>query len=124
MTVVPFVDPGALREVAHRLASHAGQLRAHAGALRMASAQAHWHSTGATAFRERGADICLALDRAAGELDDAAAAMARHADRVGDVLDAARRVAEHAAHEAASAGRRAFGDVEHAGAAVLHAVGL
>jgi hypothetical protein len=110
-----FADPGELRAIAHRIARHADQIRDQAAELVRAADAARWHSCAATACRQRVQAIATDLRRAAGELDDAAAAMLRHADRVSGYLEFMKHEVqavvdgvEHAASSALQVGESAL----------------
>jgi hypothetical protein len=124
MTSMLFTDPSELRAIARRISDHAGRVRTQATTLSAAVQTAHWYSPAANQFRDRAGAISATMIRAAGELDDAADAMMRHADRVSGLLDLLRAEAgavasgvEHGAHAVLSG-------AVHAGGSVLHAVGL
>jgi hypothetical protein len=115
-----FADPGDLRAIAHRIAAHADHVRAQAAALAHAADTARWYSPAADTFRGAVHDIAADLRRAAGELDDAAAAMLRHAAQVGHRLDAIR----HALDRVVVGVEEAGASIAHVGEAGLHAIGL
>ncbi len=116
-----FADPAELRAVAHRIARHADHLRVRAAALAIAAEQARWYSPAAAGFRAQVQGITRDLRRGAGELDAAAAAMLRHADRVGSVADLLRSEwdslvlgGQAVLGDLAEIGESALGDVGHA----------
>lgn len=125
-----FVDPAELRAVAHRVAHHADHLRVRAAALALAAEQTRWHSPAAAGFRAQVHGITRDLRRGASELDAAATAMLRHADRVGSVLEVVRGGWDSLVLGAASAlgdlsvlGESALGEVGGLGESVLGGVG-
>ena len=96
-------DPDDLDRLATRLSAAAEHVRDRAAAIRSAAAAARWQGPAADAFHARVTRHAAVLGRAAGELDDAAAELHRHADRVR--AEIARLIAiERAAAHALSAG--------------------
>jgi ABC-type transporter Mla subunit MlaD len=89
-------DPAALDTVARHLSGHADDLRGRASRLVAAAETVRWHSPAAATFRGDVRDLALAFRRAAGEIDDAADALARHAGAVRQV-EAPLRAVQHAA---------------------------
>ena len=75
-------DPDDLDRLADRLAAAAIRVSERAAEVRAASSSAHWHGPAADAFHASVYREGALLDRASAELDDAAAALHRHADAV------------------------------------------
>lgn len=75
-------DPSELYAVADRISQHAAVTRSRALRLGTAVAAIDWRGTAAAAFRGEAYATIAALRGAAGRLDDAAAALRRHAGRV------------------------------------------
>ncbi len=115
-----FADPSDLRAIAHRISAHADQVRDQAAGIVRAGDAARWHSPAAAAFRQRAQVIAADLRRAAGELDDAAAALRRHADRLSHYLD----FMKHELSAAIDGTERAASSVVHAGEWAIHGFGL
>jgi hypothetical protein len=115
-----FADPSDLRAIAHRIYGHADQVRAQASTLVLAADSARWRSPAATTFRQQVQVIAADVHRAAGELDDAAAAMLRHADRVSHDLD----FVKHELQAVAEGFEHAGSSIVHVGQSALHAFGL
>jgi uncharacterized protein YukE len=91
-------DPEGLHRLAAQLSAAAGRARDRAVDVRATSASARWRGPAARAFHDAVFHESGVLERAAAELDDAAAALHRHADAVRHELDrllAAERAAEH-----------------------------
>jgi uncharacterized protein YukE len=122
MTSFLFTDPSELRATAHRISNHADHIRHQAATLAAATATARWFSPSARQFRHRAEDTCLALRRAAGELDDAATALRHHADNVGTVLSAVANGARAAIHDVVDIGTGAVSGAEHLGGSAVHAI--
>lgn len=80
-------DPSELYAVADRIGQHAAATRGRAFRLGAAVAAVDWLGVAATAFRAEAEVTIAALRSAAGRLDDAAAALRRHAGRVGALFD-------------------------------------
>jgi hypothetical protein len=80
-------DPSELYAVADRISQHAAATRARAFRLGAAVGAVDWRGLAATAFRAEAEVTLAALRSAAGRLDDAAAALRRHAGRVGALYD-------------------------------------
>ena len=96
-------DPDDLDRLALRLSRSASRLRDRAEEVRVASAAARWRGPAADAFHASVSHETGLLQRSAGELEDAAALLHRHADAVR--VEVARLVAaERAAHRLVSAG--------------------
>ncbi|MDX6198846.1 MAG: hypothetical protein QOJ79_1997 [Actinomycetota bacterium] len=90
-------DPEGLHRRATQLSAAAGRVRDRAADVRATSAWATWRGPAADAFHAAVAHESGVLERAAGELDDAAAALHRHAEAVRHELDrllAAERAAQ------------------------------
>lgn len=94
MTGLP--DPAALDTVARHLCGHADDLRGRASRLVAAAETVRWHSPAASAFRGDVRDLALSFRRAAGEIDDAADSLSRHARTV-RLVEAPARAVQHAA---------------------------
>lgn len=92
MSLLP--DPAELRAIADRIAAHATAARARAHDLGRGTAELQWRGGAADVFGARVAEVIGELRRAAAGLDDAAAALRRHASRVGDATALA--TVEHA----------------------------
>jgi uncharacterized protein YukE len=75
-------DPDGLDQLAARLAAAAARVRDRARDVRIVPASSRWRGPAADAFHASVFREGAALDRAADELDDAAAALHRHADAV------------------------------------------
>jgi uncharacterized protein YukE len=75
-------DPDGLDALAVQLSSAAARTRDRAAEVRATSASAHWRGQAADAFHASVYRESGLLQRAADELDDAAAALHRHADAV------------------------------------------
>jgi uncharacterized protein YukE len=91
-------DPDELDRLAGRLTAAAGHARDRATDVRAAAGRTTWRGPAAEAFAASVAREAAVVDRAADELDDAAAALHRHADAVRAHLArllAAERAAEH-----------------------------
>ena len=82
-------DPSELRALAGRVAATADTVRAGADRLGWAVAAVGWHGPAAGAFAVQAEVAIGGLRTAAGRLQDAAAALRRHADHVDDVLHVA-----------------------------------
>ncbi|HEV7205716.1 MAG TPA: hypothetical protein VGN18_13990 [Jatrophihabitans sp.] len=82
MSLLP--DPADLRAIADRIAAHATGTRSRAHALGRATAESPWRGTAADVFGTSAAEVIGELRRAAARLDDAADALRRHADRIGE----------------------------------------
>jgi uncharacterized protein YukE len=108
MALLP--DPAALETVARHITGHADDLRGRASRLASAAETVRWRSPAAAVFRGDVCDLASAYRRAAGEVDDAAHALRRHAAAVRHA-EAAIRAAE-----------RAVAAVEHAATAAVHGV--
>ncbi|HZC72937.1 MAG TPA: hypothetical protein VE442_19730 [Jatrophihabitans sp.] len=80
-------DPSELYAVADRISQHATATRAQALRLGAAVGALGWRGLAAAAFRAEAELTIAALRSAAGRLDDAAAALRRHAGRVGALYD-------------------------------------
>jgi hypothetical protein len=80
-------DPGELYAVADRIGQHAVATRERALRLSAAIGALDWRGLAAAAFRAEALVTIAALRAAAGRLDDAAAALRRHAARVGAVYN-------------------------------------
>jgi uncharacterized protein YukE len=95
------LDPAALDTVARRISGHADDLRGRASRLSAAAESVRWRSPAAAAFRGDVHRLALAFRRCAGEVDDAAHALHRHAAairRAEAVIRAAERAAASALH--------------------------
>lgn len=88
-------DPDALEAAARRLAADAQGLRDRARAVRRSAASMCWQGPAASAFRRALDDDLDVMHRAAGELEQAAAAMREHAAQVRERLERIRAL-EHA----------------------------
>jgi uncharacterized protein YukE len=80
-------DPEGLHRLATQLSAAAGRARHRAGDVRSTSASARWRGPAADAFHASVQRESGVLERAADELDDAAAALHRHADAVRHEID-------------------------------------
>ena len=92
-------DPEGLHRLAAQLSAAADRTRDRAVDVRATSATARWRGPAADAFHAAVFRESAVLERAADELDDAAAALHRHADAVRHEIDrllAIERAAEHA----------------------------
>ena len=99
MAVLP--DAVSLEAVARRIGGHADDMRSRASRLAAAAEGVRWHSTAAAAFRGDVRDLACRFRRAAGEIDDAAHALRKHAAavrRAEAVVRAAERTATTAIH--------------------------
>lgn len=95
------LDPAGLDTVARRISGHADDLRARASRLAAAAEAVRWRSPAAAAFRGDVRRLVLEFRRCAGEIDDAAHALHRHAAavrRAEAVIRAAERAAASAVH--------------------------
>lgn len=125
MSLLP--DPSELYATADRITRHAEALRARSSRLIASAAQARWHSTAATAFRDDVAEIAAHMRIAAGRVEDAADALRRHAHRIENelaVVAAAEAAVVHTAAAAVHTATSAVHAVEHAGGRMLDLVGL
>jgi uncharacterized protein YukE len=75
-------DPDSLDRLAAHLSGSAADVRDRARAVRATAASARWQGPAANAFYASVLHQSRFVDRAAGELEDAAAALHRHADAV------------------------------------------
>jgi hypothetical protein len=75
-------DPDALDQLAQRLRGRAEEVRRHADEHVRRAEAAHWVSTAAQRYRGQVVEDRRQAYRAAGELDDAAAVLHAHADKV------------------------------------------
>lgn len=75
-------DPDSLERLASRLSAAARHVRDRADTVRSSSASTRWRGPAADAFHAAVAREAVLLERSAGELEDAAAALHRHADAV------------------------------------------
>jgi len=99
MAVLP--DAVSLEAVARRIGGHADDMRSRASRLAAAAEGVRWHSSAAAAFRSDVRDLACRFRRAAGEIDDAAHALRKHAAavrRAEAVVRAAERTATTAIH--------------------------
>ena len=80
MTLLP--DPGEIDALARRIAAHATATRSSARRLERDTHSIAWQGVAATAFGLSTAETARALRQAAERLDDAAAALHRHARAV------------------------------------------
>lgn len=80
--MVWYGDPDALDAVAAELGRRARSVREATDRHRRAGVRARWVSEAASAYRGQMAADCVAVDAAADAMDDAAAALRRHADEV------------------------------------------
>ncbi len=88
MTTIPFLDTGALHDIAHRIRTEADTVRAGVARLGTATAATRWRSSAADAFRARAETLGRSLLATAAALDQAADALDRHANQVGDLVAA------------------------------------
>lgn len=107
------LDPAALETVARRISNHADDLRSRASRLVAAAEAVRWRSPAATSFRTEVRHLALAYRRSAGEVDDAAQALRRHAAAVRRA-EAVVRAAERAALATEHAAVAAVHGIEHA----------
>jgi uncharacterized protein YukE len=91
-------DPDGLHRLAAQLSVAAGRARDRAVEVRATSASARWRGLAADAFHASVYRESTVLERAADELDDAAAALHRHADAVQHEIDRLLAVARGAEH--------------------------
>lgn len=89
-----FVDPEALEADARRLAADAHVVRQRGGMLVRSAAAAAWQGPAADAFRAAVRQDTRDLQRAADELDEAAAALRAHAQAVRARLAELRELAD------------------------------
>jgi uncharacterized protein YukE len=75
-------DPEGLDRLGGRLAESAARVREQAARIRARAAGRRWRGTASDAFAVAVVQETARLDRAAGELDDASAAMHAHAEAV------------------------------------------
>jgi hypothetical protein len=101
-------DPATLETVARHISGHGEDLRGRASRLVAAAENVRWRSPAATTFRGDVHDLAVAFRRAAGEIDDAAHALRRHAAAVRRA-EAVVRAAEHAATAAVRGIEHALG---------------
>jgi hypothetical protein len=88
LSLSPWPDPGALRDLARRIDDHAEAARRRADHLSLSGTGTGWRGVAAQAFGLQ-ADVVLGgLRSAAGQLEAAARALRRHADNVDDALAA------------------------------------
>ena len=95
------LDPAVLETVARHLGNHADDLRGRATRLVAAAETVRWRSPAAASFRGDVRHVAAAFRRSAGEIDDAAHALRRHAAavrRAEAVVRAAERAALAAVH--------------------------
>lgn len=83
---LPCADPDELDRLAARLAGRAEQVRRCATDHRHAGEAARWVSSSARAYRDQVARDTANVDRAAGELERAAAVLRAHAQRVRETI--------------------------------------
>jgi hypothetical protein len=100
-------DTSGMGAASRDIRARADDLRRHRVALATRCETAAWHSRAATAFRHRAAATLVRLDACAYALEEAAAALDRHAHTV------AQRIAALAAVPRA---------IEHAGAGIAHGI--
>jgi uncharacterized protein YukE len=105
-----FGSPDELDRLAGRLSGAACRVRSRARTVRSGAGDLRWRGPAADAFHASVAQEARLLDRAADELDDAAAALHRHADAVRAEL-ARLRALEQAAERALQTGWSALVDV-------------
>ena len=79
-------DPDELERLADALVARAGQVRQHAADHQRQGYAARWVSSSADGYRDRVAGDTAACDRAASELEQAAAVLRKHAEQVRHVL--------------------------------------
>jgi uncharacterized protein YukE len=79
-------DPEELDRLARGLSVEAAQVRSRIGVIRSFQAAARWRGSAADAFHAAVLRECGSLERAAHQLDDAAAALRAHAEAVRDAL--------------------------------------
>lgn len=107
-------DPAELDAIARSIAAHADTARTRAARLVHAAHCAGWHGSAAAAFALTADDAAHALRLAAGRLDDAAAALHRHARAVEHLLCVARAMAvrtEHGLEDLAGDAASLVGDI-------------
>lgn len=92
MSLLP--DPDEMYAIADRIAGHASAVRSLANQLGTAIAAADWHGIAADTFDLVAGDVLGSLRSAAARLDDAAAALRRHARNVRHVLDVLTRLSD------------------------------
>ena len=95
-------DPDELDRLATSLAASAERVHDRASAVRASTATTRWRGPAADAFHASVARESKLLERAAAELDDAAAAFHRHADAVRTEIArllAVERAAQHVVSE-------------------------
>lgn len=97
-------DPGELDAIAERIASFAGATHTRATVLAGSLAGLDWHGLAAGAFDGLAQNVVGGLRTAADRLDDAAAALHRHADTVRERIVALERIADDAVHLARDLG--------------------
>jgi hypothetical protein len=85
-------DPFDLLAIADRIAGHASATRDRARRLQQAVDGVDWHGLAADAFHAQAGAATGGLHSAAGRLDDAAAALRRHAARIGGLIEDAVRL--------------------------------
>ena len=90
---MPFCDPAEITALAGRIERHAEAIRTAARRLACAVVATSWDGRAARCFDGAAADLVRGLHTAAQRLDDAAAALRRHAAAVGDTLATLRRLA-------------------------------
>ena len=101
-------DPDQLDRLASTLSTSAADVRVRAAAVRSSAGSARWRGPAANAFHTSVVREAGILGRAADELDDAAAALHRHAEAVRHEITRLLAV-EHAAEHLVSAGLRSLG---------------
>lgn len=82
MPLLP-AEPAQLHATAHRIRTHAADLRHRAVMLAGSADRTRWQSPAATAFRARVDEVCGRMRLAAHRLDSSADALDRHARAVG-----------------------------------------
>ncbi len=86
-------DPAELDAIAARIGMHGRTLSAHTHTLALSVAATHWQGVAADTFDLAADDTLAVLRSAAGQLEDAAAALHWHAQAVRHVLDQLRGLA-------------------------------
>lgn len=121
------VDPGVLESLARRIDGHAEELRRRGSRLVAAADRVRWRSPAAATFRADVRGLAGAFHRSAGEVDDAAHALRRHAANVRQaeaLIRTAERAAATVGRGAGVAARSVVGTAEHAGAVFGRLLGL
>jgi hypothetical protein len=115
-------DPGEMYSVADRISAHAAVARQRAGELAGALGGTDWHGPAANVFDAMARAVLAGLRTGADRLDDAAAALRRHAAAVAAEIAAIQKFGSDAAHMGEDLGKTALDTVTDPGR-LLHDAG-